>query len=215
MGDRARPPSDPFVPYEVAGRSVRETGLITLTELGSRLSADVAWILLALTAGACGSASQTVSASPTPAVTSEPHLSPSAAAYRLELRLSGTYSATIDSGSVQSGAADGTGMICLGGAAPITVIISATASGKPITIQIIARDTNVGSRPATVVVVPPQDIFPPGTPGPFGALNFAWTDRVPLEVSPSGSGRLDSDLTGGSYTAPQMPEHIAGGWTCS
>jgi hypothetical protein len=136
------------------------------------------------------------------------------ASYRLEIQLSGSYTVTISSGSVQSMAQDGSGMLCNGGSAPVTVTISAKQENDDIGIQVIARDTNVGTRMAQVVVVPPQGRFPPVSPGVSGVTNFGWSDRVPLQILSDGSGKLDSDLTQGSYKASSYPEHIRGGWSC-
>jgi hypothetical protein len=106
-------------------------------------------------------------------------------------------------------------MICTGSSSPISANIDAMVADEHVGITIIARDTNVGSRLAQVVVIPPQNRFPTASPGPFGATNFGWTDRVPIQVLDNGSVKIDSDLTQGTYKANSYPEHIAGGWNCS
>jgi hypothetical protein len=175
------------------------------------------WLALAgMLAGCSGAPAGT---SPTPAKSTSPTAvssnAPTASgSYRLDLRLSGSYKATITSASVESIERDGSGMLCAGASGPVTVTIDAKLDSEYVSIQIIARDTNVGTRLAQVVVIPPQSRFPTASPGASGATNFGWTDRIPLQILSDGSGRLDSDLTQGSYKASSYPEHIAGGWNC-
>jgi hypothetical protein len=141
--------------------------------------------------------------------------SPSSSSYRLAIQLSGSYAASVTSGAVHSTEQDGSGMICAGGSAPITINIDASVDGEHVGITVIAQDATIGARLATVIVVPPPSRFPSVTPGPMGTTQFGWVYRVPVTVSANGSAALNGDLTQGSLSAPEYQEHIAGGWICT
>jgi hypothetical protein len=154
------------------------------------------------------------SASASAQVAPSPSSSTSSSSYRLVIQLSGSYSAAVTSGAVRSTERDGSGMICAGGSAPISIQIDAIVAEEHVGITVIAPDTTVGTRVATVILIPPPSRFPSVTPGPMGTTQFGWVYRLPVTVSANGSATLDGDLTQGSLSTPEYQERIAGGWIC-
>jgi hypothetical protein len=167
-------------------------------------------LVIACSPGQIATSPDRSASSPTQAATSS-----SPTNYRLAIQLSGSYAAAVTSGAVRSTEQDGSGMICAGGSAPISIQIDATVAEEHIGITVIAPDTTVGTRVATVILIPPPSRFPSVTPGPMGTTQFGWVYRVPVTVSANGSAALNGDLTQGSLSAPEYQEHIAGGWICT
>lgn len=169
---------------------------------------------LAMTVVACSPVQVATSPAPSTSASTQAAPSPSPTGYRLAIELSGSYAAAVTSGAVHSIEQDGSGMICTGGSAPISINIDATIDGEHVGITVIAPDATVGTRLATVIVIPPLSRFPSVTPGPTGTTEFGWSALVPLRVLANGSAELNSDLTQGTLNARMYQERIGGGWIC-